>query len=156
MRFLTRDSRELTLIVLRFAAASTFLWFGVDKWVHPEAWYGWAPDWLWKMMPGNTMDSAILMVGALEFAVGCLLASGELLREASAAAFIYLLAITVTLGADEIAVRDMALMGLYLALFLHADANAKRRAPPRVIATSVGLYLLFLFVYGVLFLRTTP
>ena len=142
------------MIVLRFAAASTFLWFGVDKWVHPEAWYGWTPTWLWKMMPGDTMDGALFTVGAIEFGIGCLMAAGAYLREASAAAFVYILAITVTLGADELAVRDMALMGMYLALFLHADADAKRRAPQLAVATTVGLYLLFLFVYGVLFLRS--
>lgn len=144
------------MIVLRFAAASTFLWFGVDKWIHPEAWYGWTPGWLWKMMPGDTMDAAIFAIGSLEFAIGCLLAAGAYVRQASAAAFLYILAITVTLGADEVAVRDMSLMGVYLALFLHADATAAKRVPSSVVATVVGLYVFMLFLFGVLFMRSVP
>lgn len=156
MRFLQKDAREFVMVVLRFAAASVLLWFGVDKWIHPEAWYGWMPSWLWTILPDGTIDWFLFLNGTFEFVLGCLLAAGVLLRVASAAAFLFVLAVTLTIGANEISVRDMSLMGIYLALFLHADAESRKRVPQQVIATVVGLYVLMLFVYGVLYLRSAP
>lgn len=156
MRFLQKDARELVMIVLRFAAASVLLWFGVDKWVHPEAWYGYIPTFLRDMLSGEMLDVYLFLNGTAEFVLGCLLASGALLRLASAASFLYILAITLAVGSNEVAVRDVSHMGISLALFLHADAGAKRHVPQRILSTVVGAYLLLLFIFGVLYLRSVP
>lgn len=156
MAFFKKDARELVMIVLRFAAASVLLWFGIDKWIHPEAWYGWMPTWIWPLLPGDAMDMFLYLNGTAEFVLGCLLAAGVMLRLASAASFLLILGVTVTIGANEISIRDLSLMGIYLALFLHADAEAKRRVPQQVVASVVGVYVLLLFVYGVLYLRSGP
>lgn len=154
MRFFRKDDSELMLVVQRFAAGSVFLWFGVDKWVRPEAWYGWVPGWVWPFVPN--MDVFMYLNGAFEVTVGICLVTGRFLREASIAAFLFLLGVTLMVGVSEVTIRDLALMGIFLSLIIHANALAKRRLPQQLLRTTVGLYVAYLFIYGVLYLRATP
>ena len=148
-----RGHQELIIIVLRFAIGAVFLWFGIDKWIHPDAWYGWIPAWLWPLLPLKP-DTFLWLNGAFEFVVGVLFVGGRLLRPASVVAGAFLFVITVTLGASEVTVRDTALIGSCLALFLHENAKARRPVPSNIVSTACSLYVLFLFVYGVLYLRS--
>lgn len=154
MRFFKKDDRELMLVVQRFAAGSVFLWFGVDKWVRPESWYGWVPGWVWPFVPD--MDLFMYLNGAFEVTVGVCMVTGRFLREVSIAAFLFLLGITLTVGVSEVTIRDLGLMGIFLSLVIHADATARRRLPPNLLRGTVGLYVAYLFIYGVLYLRETP
>lgn len=154
MKFFKQENHELTMVVLRFAIGSVFLWFGVDKWIHPEAWYGWLPGWLFPLLPGGNPDLFLYANGAFEFAVGILLVSGKSLRVAAAAAGAFIFAIALTVGVSEVTIRDNALIGACLALFLHTNAKAKRPVPVEVVQAICSAYVIFLFVYGVLYLRS--
>ncbi|HSD12122.1 MAG TPA: DoxX family membrane protein [Patescibacteria group bacterium] len=153
MNVFKRDHQELVIIVLRFAVGAVFLWFGVDKWIHPSAWYGWIPAWVDDRLPVS-LDTFLWWNGAFEFVIGILMVSGRMLRGASVAAGLFLAGIAVTLGANEVTVRDAALTGCCLALFIHANAKAKRPTPANVVSAVCSLYVLYLFVYGVLYLRS--
>ncbi|HTM68412.1 MAG TPA: DoxX family protein [Candidatus Binatia bacterium] len=153
MNVFKRDQKELAVIVLRFAVGSVFLWFGVDKWVHPDAWYGWIPAWLWQIIPMSP-DMFLWLNGAFEFTLGILFVSGRFLRAASALAGLFMVAIAVTMGMNEVTVRDNALIGICLALFLEANARSKKPVPANIVSAACSLYALFLFIGGVLYLRS--
>lgn len=154
--FKGKEVHELTVTVLRFAVGAVFLWFGLDKWIHPSAWYGWIPKWTWQVLPQQYADSFLYANGAFEAAVGLLLVAGRLLRPASAAAGLFLLAISFFVGVNEVTIRDNALLGSCIALFLNANARARRKIPQDAIAVFCSLYVIYLFVYGVLYLRVAP
>ncbi|HTK04665.1 MAG TPA: DoxX family protein [Candidatus Eisenbacteria bacterium] len=153
MKVFKRDQQELVIIVLRFAIGAVFLWFGVDKWIHPDAWYSWIPPWVASRLPVS-LDTFLWVNGAGEFVLGMLFISGRMLRLASAAAGLFLISIAFAVGMNEVTVRDNALVGICLALFLHDNARSKKPVPMNVISTLCSLYALFLFIGGVLYLRS--
>lgn len=153
MNVFKREHQELVIVVLRFAVGAVFLWFGVDKWIHPLAWLGWIPTWVDERLPVSMM-TFIWWNGAFEFTVGILLVAGRLLRGTSIVAGLFLVGIAIALGANEVTVRDSALAGCCLALFIHANAKAKRPIAANVVATACSFYVLYLFVYGVMYLRS--
>jgi uncharacterized membrane protein YphA (DoxX/SURF4 family) len=154
MKLFKQENHELTMVVLSYSIGAVFLWFGIDKWIHPEAWYGWLPGWLWPLLPGGDADLFLYANGAFEFVVGILLVSQRYLRLVAAAAGLFMFAIALTLGANEVTIRDNALVGACLALFLHANAKAKNPVAERHIRAICTAFVIFLFVYGVLYLRS--
>lgn len=156
MRFIKRfekEKNELVIIILRFAVGSVFLWFGVDKWVHPEAWYGWVPGWAWKFIPFSP-QLFMHLNGAMEFIIGILLVSGRFIRPAAAVAGLFLLSLFIVLGSNEVTVRDMGILGGCLALFVHANDTAVKKVPMRWIAVMTAGYVFILFIVGVLYLKS--
>jgi uncharacterized membrane protein YphA (DoxX/SURF4 family) len=151
MRMFRRQSDELVIMVLRFSIGSVFLWFGIDKWIHPEAWFAWVPTWFWPFIG----DGKLFMVanGVFEFALGVLFVAGRLLRPASALAGAFLIGVMLAVGANEVTVRDTALFGSCLALFVHANAKARKPVSETAIARASALFVAFLLVYGILYLR---
>jgi len=153
IKLFRKNNDEILRMFLRLAIGTVFLWFGIDKWIRPEAWFGWVPEGLWPFIP-MTPDLFMELNGIFEFMVGTALIANVRVREAAAAASLFLFAIMFTLGANEIGVRDNALLAVSLALFVDADS---RHAKPWLKATAVswiaaGLTVL-LFVYGVMYLR---
>lgn len=156
MKFIRRfekEKNELVIVILRFAIGSVFLWFGIHKWIQPEAWYGWVPPWLWQYLPVSP-EVFMYLNGAFEFAIGILMVGGKLLRPAAAAAGLFLLSILVFQGGNEITVRDMGLLGGCLALFVHANAVSKKQLPLHWIAMITAAYVALLFIVGVLYLKS--
>lgn len=154
MNIFRREQRELTVIVLRFAVGSVFLWLGIDKWIHPDAWYGWMASSALAFVPAPP-EAVTWVAGAGEFALGAALVAGRWLRAASVVAGAFLALVAVSFGPNDVTVRDAAIIGACIALFLHADAAAKKPVSPRTISLVCSSYVLFLFVYGVMYLRST-
>lgn len=153
MNIFRKEQHDLTIVVLRFAVGSVFLWLGIDKWIHPDAWYGWMTSSALAYLPASP-ELVLWIAGAAEFAVGVLLVAGRQLQFASAAAGIFLAAVAVTFGPNDVTIRDSAVIGACLALFVHANAKAKTQVSSRTVSLICSSYVLFLFVYGVLYLRT--
>jgi|GEM_PF-2107028 len=152
MRFLRRrKSNDLTFLVTRFAVGSLFLWFGMDKWIHHQAWVGWLDARAWEAIPLSP-GIVIILVGAFEFVVGALLVAGLALRPVAVVAGISLAVGMVLGGVNEAAVRDAVVLGCSLAVFIQADDRASRKLPRRWVRTVVTGYVLVLFLVGILFL----
>ena len=141
------------MIVLRFAVGAVFLWFGIDKWIHPDAWYGWIPQWLWSSS-SLSLNDFLFLDGILEFSIGIFLVAGLALRSTTIVAGLFLLGVTLSVGVSEVTIRDAALLGSCLALFLHANAKAKRPVSENTTSLVCTLYVMFLFVYGIIYLRS--
>lgn len=146
----TKD--DLMIIVLRFAVGSVFLWFGIDKWVHPEAWYDWVASWVWPLSFFSP-PAVLMMIGIVEFAVGMLLLVGRQARLVAAAAGAYLLALSFFVGATDVAIRDNALIGCCLAIFIGTNRTAQRPVSQKWVRNVWYAYAIFLFVAGMLFIR---
>ncbi len=153
MDLFRKEYRELSVIVLRFAIGSMFLWFGLDKVTDPYSWFARLPVFLAYWLPGS-LAALIVVSGILEMAAGIALLGGWYVREASAAAFLFLLAYFLPIGPDDITVRDAGLMGVCLSLFIHANNHAKLQVPRRALVLVSAVYIFFLFVTGLLYLRS--
>lgn len=150
-----KENYELTITVLRFAIGSVFLWFGIDKWLHPAAWFGWVDIWPW---PLGLLDHAwlLFLIGLFEFAIGICLVAGKLTRAASATAALALIVVFIFAGASEATLRDAAVVGGCLALFVNANAAAKRPVSSSWLRLAATAYVIWLLVAGLLFLRQGP
>lgn len=153
MGLFIKRNEDLVITVLRFAGGSIFLWFGLDKFIHTEAWYGWVPPWIWSYVP-ISKQAFMLLQGGMEFLAGLALILGRFVRVASAFAMGFLCTLLFIFGPDEIILRDNALIGIYLALFINANRTVERYQVPRQwLAVAVSAYLVLLFVSGILYLR---
>ena len=153
MELFRKDNRDLNVVILRFAVGSMFLWFGLDKITDPISWYARMPTFLATLLPG-AFGVWIVINGFLEMVTGLMLVTGWYVREAAAAAFLFLLAYFLPVGSDDITVRDAGLMGACLSLFIYANNHAKRQVPRRALVVVSALYIFFLFVIGLLYLRS--
>ena len=150
-----RFKEDFIVTILRFAIGSVFLWFGLDKWVHPGAWQPWFDLWIWPLTllaPGLIMAG----IGLFEIMIGFLFLSGRRPRLIAAGAAVYLVVICLVAGVSDAAVRDAGLVGACLALFASANQRSKQPVSRDWIAALTTTYILYLFAVGVLFLRHGP
>lgn len=151
--FKKRVDGELLRMVLRFGLGTPIMWFGLDKWIHEDAWYGWFPANILPNLPFD-IDIVVALVGACEFALGVLLIANIGVRYVAAIAAVSLVAVSLFVGANEVTVRDGALLAIAIALTIDANATAKRPLSADTLSWIVGGFIAFLFLFGVLFLRS--
>ncbi len=97
-----------------YGLALVFLLAGVSKFVDPGLWLGFEPGFL-KSLLSLTSKQFVFMTGALEAALGVLLATRYRQRLVASFATLWLLGITVTvasMGMWTIALRDFGLVAL--------------------------------------------
>ncbi len=99
-------------VVMRFGLAIVFGWFGIDKFLNVANWYGWIPGWL----PAMPQDMLLYALGAIEVVLALMLIGGRFVRLAGLLCAIFLLAIVLSFGINEITIRDIGLIALALAL----------------------------------------
>lgn len=101
----------LAPILLRCGVGIVFIIFGVDKFIHPELWIAYMPAWFTALVPID-LTLHMYIQGAVESLLGFFLIIGFWSRTTAFICTLMLGAITVSLGYNEIAVRDF---GLFLA-----------------------------------------
>ncbi len=102
---------EVGKLLLRIGLGGVFLWFGIDKFFHSSAWQNFIPDWFPMLIPGSAF---ILLLGVVETLVGALVLFGLFTRIAAVIAALMLIPIIISLGYNEIGVRDFGLFLLAL------------------------------------------
>lgn len=152
IKLFKRADGELLRMVLRFGLGTPIMWFGLDKWVHPEAWYGWFPATILPTLPFE-LDSVVALIGVFEFVLGVLLIANIGVRYVAAVAAVSFVVVSYFVGATEVTIRDGGLLAIALALTIDANANAKTPLSSEVLSWIVGGFISFLFIFGVLFLR---
>ncbi|MBI5728801.1 MAG: DoxX family protein [Candidatus Magasanikbacteria bacterium] len=98
-------SRVSTLMV-RYAFAVLFLWFGTEQLLNPDMWVAFLPAWTGYLPVPSLM--LIQFNGWFEIVFALLLALGGFTRLVAAALSLHLLGIAVTAG-GAIGMRDFAL-----------------------------------------------
>jgi hypothetical protein len=146
---------DLVMSLMRFAAGSVFLWFGLDKWLHPELWTHLVPEWWWlsEILSAQTL---VLAAGVLEFALGAGLLDGRYGRMLPSLASLWILVASLGwYGVGPSLVRDASLLGICLTLLVNADRQAGKPWPPVLIKNLGYAYFTYLLAIGVVFLRAS-
>ena len=100
--------------VVRYGVALVFLLFGVWQLVDPSSWLGYVPSYV----PFNP-TIAVYMNGVIDMVLGIVLTIGFLTRVSAILAALHLAIITISLGLNEIAVRDLGLVIVLVGVFLN-------------------------------------
>lgn len=111
----TQAWRGYAPIVVRLGMSAVFLWFGVSQVFSAEEFMGYLPSFL--LLSGYAKH-AIIANGVLEIVLGGLLAAGLFVRPAALLLSLHLLSIIITLGYNDIAVRDAGLLLMTVSIFL--------------------------------------
>lgn len=109
-------------IVLSYFLGFVVIWFGVNEILHPERWAVFVPSFLSSGNMVNYVNYLVVAHGIVLVLSGLSLAFNFHRRIAAFIVFLMLVEIIITLirasGLDEIAVRDIGLSGMALALSL--------------------------------------
>lgn len=118
----TQRYQWLAPVLLRTGIAVVFLIFGIDKFVHVNAWLAYIPEWTAQLIP---VDLTLFMYiqGVIETVLGFLLLIGLWSRTVSFLCALHLAGIMVALGYNEITVRDFGLFMATLALSLREQGK---------------------------------
>jgi uncharacterized membrane protein YphA (DoxX/SURF4 family) len=107
-------------LALRIGLALVFLWFGVDKLMHPQYWLdAWVPQGIQAFVAGLSVAprDALNLLGIVEVLVALSLFTGYFVRW-FAAAIAFLVGVSLVHGFNEVLVRDVGLIGALVALIL--------------------------------------
>ncbi|MEK9208526.1 MAG: DoxX family membrane protein [Patescibacteria group bacterium] len=115
------QSLHASQLSLRIGLAAVFLWFGVNKFIQPQYWVdAWMPQWAQHIAQamGMGVTNAIFLIGIFEVLVAVSLVTGFFTRGFASAAIVFLLAVLMTSGLNEIVVRDIGLIASLAALVI--------------------------------------
>ncbi len=106
---------------IRIGLALVFLWFGVDKFIQPQYWIdAWMPQWAQHGAQAIGMSSmnAVFLIGIFEVLVAVSFVTGFFTRAFAMAGIVFLGAILVMHGLDEVMVRDIGIIAALVALVI--------------------------------------
>lgn len=106
--------------VLRIGLGIVLLWFGINEVIDPAKWSAYIPEWM--PLPFSTTTFAFIN-GLVEIAFALLLLAGAYTRIIAVLVALHLLGIVVSVGYNEIGIRDFGLLMSAVALAL-AGAGA--------------------------------
>lgn len=118
---------RLSSFFLRFGLAAVFLWFGIDKFLHPAYWLNaWMPEEVESFAQHFAVSGTnlIFLNGIFEVLVGSSLLTRVLERFFSWLAAIFLVVVLVIFGLNEVTVRDLGLIGGLLAIALSSRRSS--------------------------------
>ena len=101
-------------IAVRYSISFVFLWFGLNQIFSPTDFMGYLPDFILQLDSAQTL---VILNGITETILGTLLALGLFVRPVAAILAVHLAGITFTLGYNDIAVRDFALLMATIGVF---------------------------------------
>jgi len=91
------------------------LWIGIDEILNPENWFGYIPSWIYSILPFS-LQTFIFLNGIFEIMIGILLLLGVYTRIVAFIATLYLLVISLSIGYNDIAIRDLGLTMMAISL----------------------------------------
>ncbi|RME78640.1 DoxX family protein [Candidatus Woesearchaeota archaeon] len=100
--------QDKALLVLRIGLCAVFLWFGFSQLFTPQLFYGYLPQWVYNTL--ITPQTLIFVNGIFEIIAATLLLFGVLPRLMAGLLALHLIGIIISLGYNDVAVRDVGLM----------------------------------------------
>ena len=122
------SSSRFSYLVLRLGLAAVFLWFGVDKILHPTYWLNaWVTPTVRSMLDVIGIPAAqfIYLNGIFEILVGVSLVTNVMQRIFSLLAVLFIISIFIFVGLNEVTVRDIGLLGGFLAVLFWPNGNRR-------------------------------
>lgn len=105
--------------IIRIGISIVFLWFGLNQIFNGDDFLGYLPTFV-NSLPLQPL-TFILLNGIFEVVFGLLLIVGLLTRISALLLGLHLIGIIISLGYNEIAVRDFGLMIATLSVFIHGN-----------------------------------
>ncbi len=102
-------NEDVGKLLLRIGLGGVFLWFGIDKFVHPEIWLNYIPEWFPMLVSEGLF---INLLGIVESLIGFFVLVGFYSQLAAGIAALMLVPIIFSLGYNELMVRDVGLFFL--------------------------------------------
>ncbi|MEK7139053.1 MAG: DoxX family membrane protein [Patescibacteria group bacterium] len=113
------QSIKYSNLFLRLGLSAVFIWFGIDKFINPQYWLSaWVPQDILQIVSRlgiNGLD-IIYVSGVFELLVGVGVLSNMFTKTFSFLAILFLSTIFLTFGISEVIIRDLGLIGGFLAL----------------------------------------
>jgi len=103
--------------LVRWGIGIVFLWIGIDIWVHTNYWITWLPQLAFQLPVDPKI--LILMNGTFDALFGALLLLGLFTRVSAFLMALHLIFVVISLGYNDIAVRDFGLLLATVGIFLH-------------------------------------
>jgi len=113
------QSLRYSNLFLRLGLAAVFIWFGVDKFLHPEYWLSaWIPQSVLSVASrvGISGMDVVYASGVFELLVGASVLINIFIKIFSVLALMFLVVVLFTFGINEVIIRDVGLMGGFLSL----------------------------------------
>lgn len=104
--------------ILIAGIAFVFLYFGIEKFVHPDLWIGWMPGWI-DGLAGQTDDTWMQIIAVTEIVIAIAVVVPIRVVQKAGALFgtIHLAGILTQVGWNDVAVRDVGLISMTMALW---------------------------------------
>ena len=122
------SSSRLSYLFIRLGLAAVFLWFGIDKMIHPDYWLNaWVAPSIRSLVGsvGLSGNQFVYLNGVFEILVGVSLVTNVLQRFFSLLAALFLVSIFIFIGFNEVTVRDIGLLGGFLAIIFWQNGNRR-------------------------------
>ena len=108
-------NKKYSVDIIRISLALVLLWFGIDEVINPENWFGYAPSWLSSILPFS-LTLFFILNGTFEIITGSLLLIGFFTRIVAFIVALHLLTITLSIGYNDVAIRDFGLTMMAVSL----------------------------------------
>lgn len=115
------QSLKYSYRALRFGLVAVFLWFGVDKFIHPDYWLNaWTPAWFIGALAKIhvTGNQFMYFNGLVEVLIATSILTTIFIRLFAFLAIVFLIGVIAVHGFSEVIVRDLGLIGGLAALVL--------------------------------------
>lgn len=109
--------KEYAPAVVRYGVGIVFLIFGISQLLNPGSWMAYLPDFALNIEISAT--SLIYMNGIFDLLIGILLLLGIFTRIVSLIGILHIAGIIISLGYNDVAVRDFGLLVVLVSVFLH-------------------------------------
>lgn len=112
-------SARVSYWAVRLGLVALFLWFGVDKFIHPNYWLNaWVPEKTVAFLANFKVSGGqfIYLIGVFEVLVALSILINFLSRTFAFLAVIFLAVIVAMGGVNEITARDWGIMGSLLGI----------------------------------------
>ena len=108
-------TKDYAPIAVRLAISFVVLWFGINQLINPEQFMGYLPEFLLQF---NYAQNLVILNGLFELIFGTMLAMGLFVRPVALILTLHLLSIAISLGYNDIAIRDIGLTLATCSIFL--------------------------------------
>ncbi|MEK6917256.1 MAG: DoxX family membrane protein [Nanoarchaeota archaeon] len=112
------NSKEYAHILVRISISLIFLWFGINQLINPENFMGYLPNFI---LISEYARTAIIANGIFDLIFGSLLLAGLFTKIVALILALHLFTITLSLGYNDIAIRDFGLTLVTISIYLGGE-----------------------------------
>ena len=109
--------KEYTPAIARWGVGIVFFIFGISQLLNPQSWMAYLPSFALNI--GINATTLIYMNGVFDLAIGILLLLGVFTRIVSLIGILHIIGIIISLGYNDVSVRDFGLLIVLVSVFLH-------------------------------------